>query len=848
VVTFKEFSIIVAYGPTECGYSWEEKSSFYELLDKATRLCNKHFPVYLIGDFNARVGSGPSNIIGNHYVTREDHANENGLLLKSLAARHNMRLEHTFYNSKQSKKSTWRRGKGRSVNMYATLDHILTLKRFKYDYVSCKTYGKFTKLSDHRMLILKVKRRRISFKKAPRPFVPPAYWFADRIKGVSNHFMEHSSDIVFDENDIDGSWFRLSQILQEGIQVTPKFPEDDTIFIHGENSDYFTLDKWWEEKAKVIESEIKKHNLRKMFQYINGSYIKKTKTPANLCDIVKKVKLPDIDYPYFTLYSVANRVVEMDTMPTLQDMQDIINKMSNGKACGLDGIPLEVYKDDEVAKRLYDFLIIVWKKRKIPEEWRKALLVPIPKSIPGDYRGINLLCSAYKIYAKLILFKILDWIMEFLGPNQNGFLPGRSTSDVIGCMRRLVSASVRYGSTLHAMLVDFSKAFDRISRNALKSILIDIGFDFNMVERIMDLLTHTIAVVRSESEEDMWEVFEGVRQGCPIGPILFLVVLGFLMKSIRLRFTTVKDQEYADDLTLIDSSMDRLEEILKVIVEEEGPPLGLIVNEKKTDFIHVTSGKVEKSTKLLGTWIGESWEKTITRNIDKARNSFLMLYKNLWLTTVSSRVKMMVFSAVCISILLYGLESIPLTATRLKKLDSFAYLSIRSILGYKFFHHKSYEDLFQECKEFGFKLNWPSAILMKKRRTDYWHFFRHHNDFALLGVTNERVRNRSWTLDHIMCREEGIKLKDLHILAKDPEATRGVDDMKKLIKDTKLKAEVQKQEEYAKNKIIVAEIQKSLRVRKESLASDVVKESACLLGLVDEWKQESTIVSNSICY
>lgn len=155
--------------------------------------------------------------------------------------------------------------------------------------------------------------------------------------------------------------------------------------------------------------------------------------------------------------------------------------MSNGKACGLDRIPLEVYKNAEVAKLLYDFLIIVWKKRKIPDQWREALLVAIAKATPGEFRGINLLCSGYKVYAKLMLYRVLDYIVIFVGPQQNGFLPGRSTSDVIGCMRRLMDSGVRYGSNLHAMLIDFSKAFDRISRKALRLILQDIGIDHRMV-------------------------------------------------------------------------------------------------------------------------------------------------------------------------------------------------------------------------------------------------------------------------------------------------------------------------------------------------------------------------------
>ena len=167
-------------------------------------------------------------------------------------------------------------------------------------------------------------------------------------------------------------------------------------------------------------------------------------------------------------------------------------------------------------------------------------------------------------------------------------------------------------------------------------------------------------------------------------------------------------------------------------------------------------GAVEKPVKLLGTWIGEDWNDTVARNREKAQNSYLMLYGRLWSTSVSTRVKVMVFFSVCVSILLYGLESLPLTDARIHRLDSFAYLCLRSILGYRFYHRISYEVINDNCKQLGIKFSWPSEMLLRKRKRDYWHFFRHHTDYAVLGVGSGKVVSRAWTLDHIVCRQEGI--------------------------------------------------------------------------------------------
>jgi hypothetical protein len=41
----------------------------------------------------------------------------------------------------------------------------------------------------------------------------------------------------------------------------------------------------------------------------------------------------------------------------------------------------------------------------MPDQWRISKLVPIAKKVKGEFRGINLLVTAYKIYAKLISVK-----------------------------------------------------------------------------------------------------------------------------------------------------------------------------------------------------------------------------------------------------------------------------------------------------------------------------------------------------------------------------------------------------------------------------------------------------------
>lgn len=82
--------------------------------------------------------------------------------------------------------------------------------------------------------------------------------------------------------------------------------------------------------------------------------------------------------------------------------------MKKTKASGIDGIPMETWKYDRrtIKKGLIDILRSIWKSEKIPEEWKSSVMVLLFKKGEQErtknYRGISLLCTAYKIYVELL--------------------------------------------------------------------------------------------------------------------------------------------------------------------------------------------------------------------------------------------------------------------------------------------------------------------------------------------------------------------------------------------------------------------------------------------------------------
>ena len=157
------------------------------------------------------------------------------------------------------------------------------------------------------------------------------------------------------------------------------------------------------------------------------------------------------------------------------EFDKICNSLKKGKSVGPDMIPNEVLKHSGIKNILLPFLNKCFTHNVIPSCWRKAIIVPIPKSaskdpfIPLNYRGISLLSCLYKMFTALINARISRYCEEngLLVDEQNGFRPGRSCQDHIYVLSTIIRNRKANGLDTFCAFVDFQKAFDWVNRDLL---------------------------------------------------------------------------------------------------------------------------------------------------------------------------------------------------------------------------------------------------------------------------------------------------------------------------------------------------------------------------------------------
>ena len=243
-----------------------------------------------------------------------------------------------------------------------------------------------------------------------------------------------------------------------------------------------------------------------------------------------------------------------------------------------------------------------------PEQWSKALLVPIHKkgsiNDPDNYRGISLLSNLSKCYTYILNKRLEVWAESQgkLVEEQGGFRKGRSTVDHIFVMISMVEkALAKSKGKLYVAFVDFRKAYDSVNRNILWDILRRAGAGGKMLRALRAMYNSVVASVRVEvdctTEEFSCPV--GLKQEKCSSPLLFSFFINELATTVRDKGThgvqfvqgmaEVFLLLFADDVALVSLTPGGLQKQLNNL-KAEADRLKLEVNLAKTSIIVFRKG------------------------------------------------------------------------------------------------------------------------------------------------------------------------------------------------------------------------------------------------------------------
>ena len=388
----------------------------------------------------------------------------------------------------------------------------------------------------------------------------------------------------------------------------------------------------------------------------------------------------------------------IDTDINEKELLHALKKMKNGSSPGSDSIPTEFYKFfwHQIKEPLFKSFMFALRSKTLSFTQRRGIISLIYKGNDSDknylknWRPISLMNCDYKILTKLLAIRLQGIIHTLVNENQSGFIKGRNISHIIREIDDIIEEEKKNKSENLILTIDFEKAFDTISSKFIVETFRSFGFGNNFMNWIEIIMKDRTACIKNNgyiSEE--FDLQRGIRQGCPISPLLFVVAVELLaiktrqdckVKGIKLDEDFTKIRQYADDTTFLLGGVEDFSRIL-TILERFSECSGLRINKSKSKACcpgkpnrygrELFGIEISHEIKLLGVFFsvtekasnfGKNWE-TRLKKTEKILKSWL----NRDLTIIG---KVLILKTFALSNFVHLMQSIGMPDTVLNSLNT----------------------------------------------------------------------------------------------------------------------------------------------------------------------------------
>jgi len=181
----------------------------------------------------------------------------------------------------------------------------------------------------------------------------------------------------------------------------------------------------------------------------------------------------------------------LDEVITEKEIENAILQLNLESSPGSDGLTTQFYK--KFAYLLKNDLVEIYNncflQREMSATMKKAIVKLIhkkgDKSLLKNWRPISILNTDYKILSKLLANRLTPIMNRIISPNQKCGLPKRRIEQLLYNVQAAFEIAKEKDETLGFMLIDFEKAFDRLSHKFIFKIFMLIDF-----EKAFDRLSH----------------------------------------------------------------------------------------------------------------------------------------------------------------------------------------------------------------------------------------------------------------------------------------------------------------------------------------------------------------------
>ncbi|KAK3548436.1 hypothetical protein QTP70_013068, partial [Hemibagrus guttatus] len=696
-------NVVSGYAP-QVGCELEEKERFWSELDEVMESIPTGERVVIGADFNGHVGegnTGDEEVMGKFGVKER---NLEGQMVVDFAKRMDMAVVNTYFQKREEHRVTYKSG-GRRTQV----DYILCRRGNLKEISDGKVVVGECVARQHRMVVCRMtllvcKKKRSKIEKKTK-------WWKLKKEECCEEFRQKLRQALGGQVVLPDDWETTAEVIREtgrkvlGVSSGRRKEDKETWWWNEEVQDSIqrkrlAKKKWDMDRTEENRQEYKelqhrvKREVSKAKQKAYDELYTRLDTREGEKDLYRLARQRDRDgkdvqqvrvikdrdgrvltseesvqrrwKEYFEeLMNEENeRGKRVEGVNSVEQKVDKIRKdevrkalkrMKSGKAVGPDDNPVEVWKclGEAAVEFLTSLFNRVLESERMPEEWRRSVLVPIFKN-KGDvqscsnYRGIKLMSHTMKLWSEGV----------------------------------------------ERVFVDLEKAYDRVPREELWYCMKKSGVAEKYVRVVQDMYERSRTVVRcAVGQTEEFKVEVGLHQGSALSPFLFAIVMDQLSEEVRQESPwTIM---FADDIVICSESREQVEENLerwRFALERRG----MKVSGSKTEYMRVNeregSGTVRlqgeevkkvQEFKYLGSTVQSNGEcaKEVKKRVQAGWNGWRKVSGVLCDRKISARIKGKVYRTVVRAAMLYGLETVSLRKRQESELEVAELKMLRFSLG-----------------------------------------------------------------------------------------------------------------------------------------------------------------------
>ena len=274
-------------------------------------------------------------------------------------------------------------------------------------------------------------------------------------------------------------------------------------------------------------------------------------------------------------------------------------KMSNTSP-GPDGITYrELKRADPGCHVLTALFNKINEMETVPLSWKESNTVLLYKKGNRDeiknWRPISMGNTTAKLHSALMADRITAWAVANgrLSPSQKGFLHFEGCYEHNFVLQEALTEAATDRKELVVAWLDLTNAFPSVPHESIHRSLEAHGLPVKTRNIVQAMYRDTTTRIRtSEGFTDPIPILSGVRQGCPMSPIIFNLALEPVLRAIDrtgegcfVGGIKKSNLTYADDMALLADSVGGMERLLTT-AEEAASLVGLVFNPSKCATLH----------------------------------------------------------------------------------------------------------------------------------------------------------------------------------------------------------------------------------------------------------------------